>query len=189
MRRKFWLPIIGLVFAAVAAMPVAQATEKTYFCFGHRATIVGTPGSDLIYGTTGADVIHGRGSSDLIHGRNGNDIICGGRGGDQHAIRPENHDGHYGLIGGNGNDIVRGGAGDDSIQGGDPLQNPYYGRPEPDPSETDVLYGGGGDDQMLDGGQLQGTGTTFPAHRIRAMTPCTAVPVMTSFIPAGASTI
>ena len=134
-------------------------------------------------------MIHGRGSSDLIHGRNGNDIICGGRGGDQHAIRPENHDGHYGLIGGNGNDIVRGGAGDDSIQGGDPLQNPYYGRPEPDPSETDVLYGGGGDDQMLDGGQLQGTGTTFPAHRIRAMTPCTAVPVMTSFIPAGASTI
>lgn len=43
MRRKFRLPVIGLIFAAAAAMLAAKATEKTYFCFGHKATIVGTP--------------------------------------------------------------------------------------------------------------------------------------------------
>src|SRR5207253_2185852 len=51
-------------------------------CQGHPATIVGTPGDDIIVGTSAPDVIAGLGGNDVILGERGNDIICGGPGDD-----------------------------------------------------------------------------------------------------------
>jgi len=46
-------------------------------CAGRVATIVGTPGNDLLVGTNGPDVIAGLGGNDVIYGLGGNDILCG----------------------------------------------------------------------------------------------------------------
>jgi len=115
-------------------------------CGGRRATIVGTPGNDMLRGTRGDDVIHGLGGNDTIYGLGGNDIICGGNGNDK-------------LSGGRGNDQLYGGAGDDYLEssGGN---NKLYGGPGDDRlrggSGNDKLWGGFGTDRC-DGG----TGTDY----------------------------
>lgn len=75
-------------------------------CDGVRATIVGTPGDDVLRGTSGADVFQGRGGDDVIHAGLGDDVACGGGGSDE-------------LFGGDGGDRLFGQAGDDALQGGD----------------------------------------------------------------------
>jgi len=92
-------------------------------CNSQFATIVGTPGNDVISGTPGPDVIHGLEGNDTIQGLGGNDIICGGAGKDT-------------LYGGKGNDRIYGEAGSDTLKG---------------ESGNDNLYGGTGKDR-LDGG-------------------------------------
>jgi Ca2+-binding RTX toxin-like protein len=52
-------------------------------CNGLPATIVGTPGDDILYGTSADDVIVGRGGDDRIYGRKGDDTICGKSGRDR----------------------------------------------------------------------------------------------------------
>jgi Ca2+-binding RTX toxin-like protein len=92
MDRRSAAVVIGLAcpfFAVVAA----QAAET---CDGHRATIVGTPGSDVLNGTAGNDVIVGLGGDDTVRGRGGDDHICGGDGDDS-------------LYGGSGRDRIFGG--------------------------------------------------------------------------------
>ncbi len=79
--------------------------ETEFECFGHAATIVGTPGNDELFGTEGDDVIVGLAGNDLIRGGGGNDIICGGPGRDR-------------LFGEAGSDILAGGAGRDRLNGG-----------------------------------------------------------------------
>ena len=91
-------------------------------CGGLIATIVGTPGNDVINGTPGRDVIRGLGGNDVIRGLGGNDVICGDNGADT-------------LIGGNGGDKLFGGAGSDRMKGG---------------NGNDLLRGGNGRD-TLDG--------------------------------------
>jgi Ca2+-binding RTX toxin-like protein len=93
-------PFLALVSSAEPTMepamqPVTRpATQRaTASCDGHRATIVGTPGDDVIDGTGHADVIAGLGGSDIVRGRGGDDRICGGNG----AAR---------LYGGRGSDVV-----------------------------------------------------------------------------------
>jgi poly-gamma-glutamate synthesis protein (capsule biosynthesis protein) len=49
-------------------------------CGGVPATMVGTPGDDVLIGTDGPDVIAGRGGRDVIWGRGGDDVLCGGPG-------------------------------------------------------------------------------------------------------------
>jgi Ca2+-binding RTX toxin-like protein len=129
--------------AATVAGPVSAADTVT--CLGKVATIVGTPGPDVLLGTNGRDVIAGLGGNDIIAGRGGNDLICGGRGKDR-------------IVGNGGRDVLLGNAGPDRVVGG---------------AGPDVLAGGVGDDILvgragndgLDGGpgtdvclQSQGTG-------------------------------
>jgi hypothetical protein len=90
-------------------------------CGGRRATLVGTPGDDVLIGTVGADVIHGLEGDDVIDGLDGADIICGGGGADI-------------LFGGDGRDRLFGNASSDALDGGD---------------GQDVCRGGGGRDTVV----------------------------------------
>lgn len=75
-------------------------------CAGIAATIVGTPGDDVLSGTNDSDVFQGRGGDDVFKGGGGNDVVCGGGGSDL-------------LVGGDGRDRLFGQAGDDVLKGGD----------------------------------------------------------------------
>ena len=121
----------GLCLILLWGAPSAS-TAGGFYCGGLKATIVGTPGPDVIRGTSGDDVIHGRGGDDVIYGREGNDVICGGIGDDT-------------IYGGPGNDVIHGGSGNDVIYGGSGNDR-LYGS-----SGDDRLYGHSGDD-ILDGG-------------------------------------
>lgn len=92
-------------------------------CGGFAATIVGTPGDDLMAGTSGRDVIVGLGGDDRIAGLGGDDFLCGGEGIDR-------------LSGGNGDDILLGGPGADELAGG---------------PGGDTLGRGAGDDRLSGG--------------------------------------
>ena len=74
-------------------------------CNGLAATIIGTPGDDVIVGTNGNDVIVSFGGNDTITSGNGEDVICAGYGDDV-------------VDGGNGKDVIFGEQGDDSLAGG-----------------------------------------------------------------------
>lgn len=88
---------------------------------GQRATIVGTPGPDILRGTTRSDVIVGLGGNDRIYGGKGNDLICGG----------------FGV------DVLSGGDGSDSLIAGAPSA-PV----QPRDGWADVLIGGAGSDVL-----------------------------------------
>ena len=75
--------------------------DEATTCEGRTATIVGTPGNDILAGTEGTDIIAGLGGNDRISGFGGNDLICGG----------------------SGNDQMRGDDGDDSINSIDDVVN------------------------------------------------------------------
>jgi Ca2+-binding RTX toxin-like protein len=105
---------------------VAPAAEAAVLCDGHRATIVGTRGDDVLVGTRGDDVIAGLTGSDSIEGRGGNDRLCGGYGADQ-------------LRGGPGSDRVLGGP--DRVAFDD----------EGSASIGDTLRGGPGHDRLVPG--------------------------------------
>ncbi len=84
--------------------PVVVGLDLVPTCFGERATIVGTEGSDRINGTQGRDVIVGLGGNDRINGLSGDDLICSGDGDDH-------------VNGNNGNDAIDGGSGYDRVTG------------------------------------------------------------------------
>lgn len=109
------------------AQPFARAT-----CAGQRATIVGTPGDDVLIGTTGADVIAGLGGDDTILAGAGDDLVCGGGGSDILSGGPGNDR----LGGGRGSDWLSGDEGDDFLRGG---------------HEADHLDGGAGADRIVGG--------------------------------------
>ena len=73
--------IAPAAFILISHPPVATAAPAPT-CLGHRATIVGTSGHDVIHGTSHADVIVAKGGRDTIYGGGGNDIICAGGGDD-----------------------------------------------------------------------------------------------------------
>src|SRR6188474_1931545 len=92
------------VASAVAILLAFAGVAGAASCKGRHATIVGTPGNDVIVGKRASDVIYGGGGNDRISGGpNGNDRICGGP----------------------GNDVIRGGRGYDSLfgEGGDDRLN------------------------------------------------------------------
>lgn len=88
--------------------PVGEAV-----CGGEFATIVGTPGDDVLTGGPGSDVIVGSDGDDTIRGRGGLDKICGGSGDDT----IDGGSGGDWIRGGPGADVLRGGAGDDTLLG------------------------------------------------------------------------
>lgn len=141
--------LLGSLTVATVAAPAAAGNPT---CRGVVATIVGTPGADVIVGTTGRDVIAALAGDDIVRGRGGNDLICGGLGDDR-------------IVGSRGLDRIYGNAGSDRLFGG---------------AGPDRLFGGMGDDLLagragndrLDGGpgtdscyQHQGTGPEIDCER------------------------
>ena len=105
-----------LAMSLTATLPVAaNAATSTPRCNGVEATIVGTPGNDVLTGTPGRDVIVGLAGNDAISGLAGNDLICAGTGAD----RVQGNLGVDNIFGGPGADVLSGGVGNDRIQGGD----------------------------------------------------------------------
>lgn len=111
-------------------------------CDGRVATIVGTPGDDVLPGTPGDDVIAALGGNDRILAGDGNDIVCAGPGND--FVRGQK--GVDVLFGGGGRDIMFGNAGPDLLLGGD---------------GNDVLWGGVGPDEIFAGA---GNDTVHAGH-------------------------
>jgi len=92
-------------------------------CLGKGASIVGTPGNDVIAGTSGDDVIVTFGGDDVVNAGDGNDDICAGDGADtvsggNGADFVWGHGGNDTLKGDAGNDSIVGDLGNDSIDGG-----------------------------------------------------------------------
>ena len=169
------VPIAVAASLALTGPPGAAAAPK---CGGKRATIVGTPGKDVIRTPrSGRQVIAGRGGDDVIFTRNGKDVVCGGAGNDRihGGIGPDRLFGGPGddkVFGGRGADLITGDAGEDVLVGGrgkdrargGPGSNVIRGGIGPDRisggGEDDRIYGGsnrdrvhgaGGDD-FVDGG-------------------------------------
>ena len=82
---------------------------KRIRCAGRIATVVGTPGRDVLRGAVAPDVIATEGGRDRISGGQGNDRICAGAGSDVIS----GGRGRDTLVGGRGADRIRGGAGRD----------------------------------------------------------------------------
>ena len=112
--------------------PARRRATRRPTCRGLSATIVGTPGADVINGTRRRDVIVALGGNDTIVGRRGNDIVCAGAGRD--AVLGQR--GEDALSGGKGNDRLVGGAGRDTLVG---------------ERGHDVLLGGFGNDRLSGG--------------------------------------
>jgi Ca2+-binding RTX toxin-like protein len=167
------LMIASAVGLSTGAGSAAAAGET---CGGLPATIVGTPGDDLLEGTPGADVIVAGAGSDTVTGRGGNDLICADSG-DGGPAQPDADeidagsgddvvfpsDGSDTIDGGDGQDYLDGGEGDDHVAGGDNDDYLVGGAGIDflsDVSGDDYLEGGGGDDVLqietganyLDGG-------------------------------------
>ena len=108
------------------------AVEAQGFCIGQMATLVGTPGNDVLTGTPNRDVMLGLGGNDTLLGLGGRDVLCGNE----------------------GNDILRGGFGLDFLDGGTG-NDQLYGEAGPDylrgKEGRDQLLGGPGNDELLGG--------------------------------------
>ena len=120
-----------IVAGVIAILLSSRATAKTHYCFGKKATIVGTSGHDILTGTNGPDVIVGLDGGDSLDGRGGNDRLCSGKGGIYSADTAIES-----ISGGRGRDLLSGGRGQDYLVGG-------KGR--------DAIKGGPGWDQIRDG--------------------------------------
>jgi uncharacterized repeat protein (TIGR01451 family) len=125
--------------SATATTRVIEAKGPT--CGGHRATIVGTSGADVLAGTAGNDVILARAANDRILSFGGRDLICAGAGNDvvKSGARSDKvlaGPGADRLFGGVGGDVLRGGRGPDRIRGG---------------RGADLLAGGPGRDRCFGG--------------------------------------
>ncbi len=154
--------LLGLALAAYFAVAAVGAEDGAApMCDGHRATIVGTDGDDVIQGTEKADVIWGGPGDDKIYGGLGNDIICGGPGDDLiHGGR-----GNDWIDGGAGTDRVFGDLGDDHLTGGPGNQDEVSGGLGIDtvnggPGNEDIVRGDYGYDRM-DGGPGKGDIASF----------------------------
>ena len=126
---------VVMALGAVGAMAPSNAAATAAAdleCLGATATIVGTPGDDVIRGTNGRDVIVAGRGDDRINGRGGDDLICGRSGDDK-------------ILGGNGDDQVLGWRGEDLISGGSGNDRLLGGL------QADKLLGGAGDDVLVGG--------------------------------------
>lgn len=124
----FRVPLMMMSLAAlVAVLPGAAGGQAPAVCFDTPATVVGTPGDDVLTGSPGPDVIVGLEGNDTIDALDGNDSVCGGDGNDT-------------VRGGPGHDDLEGSAGDDVIDGGDggDSANFHYA-----PAPIDANLGGG----------------------------------------------
>ncbi len=129
--KLFRRTLLGLSpFILVLCFQSASGAQAAWTCDGLSATVVGTPGDDVLTGTSGADVIVGREGNDTIYGGGGDDIVCAGK----------------------GDDVIYGGAGFDIIFGaqGDDLLHATNGRAETQRSDQSGarMFGGAGNDTI-----------------------------------------
>lgn len=122
--------LLATALFSLSGMWLASASAQAVrvSCEGHRATIVGTSGDDVLVGTWHRDFIVAGDGNDVVRGRGGNDRICGGTGADQ-------------LWGGPGNDRIFGGL--DGI-----VTDPQDGYTQ---KVGDSLRGGTGRDRLIAG--------------------------------------
>lgn len=121
---------VAVLVAAVAVLAVAPVAATA-------ATLLGTPGNDVINGTPGDDTIFGLGGNDVINGGAGNDDIDGGGGADD----------------------IHGGPGIDAVLYGDrtgPVRvtldnvtNDGQGADDNVHSDVEQIYGGMAGDQLI----------------------------------------
>jgi Ca2+-binding RTX toxin-like protein len=161
-RRILAIAVLACLAAAFLAVTASGAESGAApMCHGHRATIVGTDGDDVIEGTEAADVIWAGPGDDTIYGGLGNDIICGGAGDDLiHGGR-----GNDWLLGEAGTDRLFGDLGDDHVGGGAGNQDEVSGGLGIDtvsggPGNEDLVRGDYGYDRM-DGGPGSGDIASF----------------------------
>lgn len=106
---------------------------------GHRCTVRGTAGDDVLVGTPRRDVICAGAGDDVLRGLGGDDVLVGGTGDDT-------------LVGGAGDDLLQGGWGADELDArdGDDHVEGGYGDDRlvasAGPDGADVLVGGPGHD-------------------------------------------
>ena len=126
--------LLGLILAAYLAVTASGAENGAApMCDGHRATIVGTDGADVIWGGPGDDKIYGGLGNDIICGGPGDDLIHGGRGNDW-------------IEAGSGTDRVFGDLGDDHLTGGPGNQDEVSGG-----LGIDTVNGGAGNEDIVRG--------------------------------------
>jgi Ca2+-binding RTX toxin-like protein len=155
-RRRCALSSLLVLVAATAyaAGPATPASATHSRCTREAATILGTPGDDVLKGTDGEDIIVGLGGDDrIVAGANDEteyhyDRICGGGGDDVLVGHQDDPDGRFLeteaiVVGGPGNDRLLGGIAFDGGPGNDELR----GR-----GGRDELFGGPGND-VIDGGK------------------------------------
>jgi uncharacterized delta-60 repeat protein len=106
-------------------------------CRGREATIVGSPGRDVLIGTPRRDVIVALAGDDRVRARGGGDIVCGGAGAD----RIDGGPGTDLLLGQAGNDVLNGGDGADILRGG-PGRDVCTGGPGRDSYACERITGG-----------------------------------------------
>ncbi|MFN2588428.1 MAG: calcium-binding protein [Actinomycetota bacterium] len=144
---------IALVGAALAATAPAAARPPAR-CLGRIATLVGTPGDDVLRAGPD-DVVAGLGGDDVVYAHQWSGPLCGGAGDDW--IRGTNPGGDE-ISGGDGSDLILGRAQSDLIFGGDG-DDVLIGDP-PGPSRRefgtagDALYGGPGADRLYGYGDV-----------------------------------
>src|SRR5262245_12563971 len=92
---------------------IGTSRPKPRSCGGRVATVIGTPGPDVLRGSRGPDVIATGAGPDVVRGGSGRDRICSGRGRD--AVRGGR--GSNTLAGGKGLDRLWGGPGHDRCPG------------------------------------------------------------------------
>jgi len=156
-------------FADVFLRHVVYAKEPVLpRCAGRIATILGTPGRDVLKGTKRKDVIVAMGGDDTVHSFTRADVICGGAGRDEINAGDNGEGGGSDLVlagpgadrvtlgpelgrarGEGGNDLLLGSKGGDGLYGG-PGNDVLRGGPNP-PFNSDFLYGGPGDDRLYGG--------------------------------------
>jgi uncharacterized repeat protein (TIGR01451 family) len=125
--------------SATATTRVIQGTGPT--CGRHQATIVGTPGDDVLAGSAGNDVVLARAGDDQIFSLGGSDLICAGAGNDP----VKSGAGRDRVLGGRGADRLLGRAGGDVLRGGRGPDRLRGGR------GADLLVAGPGNDRCFGG--------------------------------------
>lgn len=150
-RRTVFLVLLGLTTVPFGG---AEASSDTY-CFGRRATYVGSPVDDRVQLTEAIDVVVTGGGNDLVSGDGdsggGPDYVCLGPGDD--SYQGTDDDDHVDAGSGDdrisaglgGADLLYGGAGNDTIEGWEGA-DVIFGQ-----GGHDTLFGGGGGDHLVGG--------------------------------------
>ena len=147
-----WMSMATVATAAMTLVVVvpssASATSPTSSCDGRTATIVSAAAT--VVGTPGNDVILATGKAgQTIRSGSGNDIICGSAGSDRIFAG----DGNDTVLAGNGDDVVDAGSGNDSVNAGAGRDNVGGG------AGDDVISAGSGNDRVTgDAGNDRVTG-------------------------------